>query len=154
MPGQKVIAAKFNEETFEPDDTDVRIAEYYSEKAHTPFLVAAREMGLTYDVVRYRVRRMKEVGFFIESRPVVNYAALGYQVYSVFLRYQPSEPKDLMGHEGPGEMELPCIYNSRTRHGPAFFSRRVKKRIRDVRETGTVPGIRRTEIQLPPAGIA
>lgn len=88
MPDQKVTPRVFKDIPFVPDEQDIQIAEYYSSKAHTPFLVAAREMNLTYDIVRYRVKRMQEAGFFIESRPVLNYAALGYQVYSVLLQFR------------------------------------------------------------------
>ena len=98
MPGQKLKPPLLSQ-PFTPDETDVKIAEHYSSNAQTSYLQAAKDLGLTYDVVRYRAKRMRDAGFFLESRPVLNYAALGYNVYSVLLSFRTPKHEEEMRFE-------------------------------------------------------
>lgn len=65
------------------DATDLLLLKELSLSATTPLYVLGGRVGLTGDAVRYRLRSLIASGVLMETRPVINYATLGYTLYTI-----------------------------------------------------------------------
>ena len=53
----------------------------------------ARKVGLSKEVVNYRIKRLQSVGVIQGFSAIVNPSKAGYQVYRLFLKYQNVSPE-------------------------------------------------------------
>jgi Lrp/AsnC family transcriptional regulator, regulator for asnA, asnC and gidA len=80
----ETIAEKKNQKIL-IDKIDLKIINILSEKAQTPLYKIAETVNLSADAITYRLKKLKESGIIIKCQPAINYSALGYTVYTVFV---------------------------------------------------------------------
>ncbi|MFH1173755.1 MAG: Lrp/AsnC family transcriptional regulator [archaeon] len=73
------------------DEKDILILKSISRNAREPFYQLGPQLGMSHDSVLQRVRRLEKEGVILNYVPVINYAALGYDVHAVLLSTLESE---------------------------------------------------------------
>jgi DNA-binding Lrp family transcriptional regulator len=88
--------AKTNPESDVIDQTDKRIITLLHKNSRTPLSKIAQKVSLSKDAVAYRINKMMESGVIVKFYLDVNYAALGFSKYLLFIRLnRPSEEETL-----------------------------------------------------------
>ncbi|MBW2971623.1 Lrp/AsnC family transcriptional regulator [Candidatus Woesearchaeota archaeon] len=67
------------------DDTEKKMLAVMGEHATLPIHVIAKKAGLTPEVVRYRMRKMRQEGLMIRNTAVIAYQKLGFDEYIVLV---------------------------------------------------------------------
>jgi DNA-binding Lrp family transcriptional regulator len=70
---------------FSLDESEKKILTVMSENARLPIHKIAQKTGLTPEVVRYRLAKLRKEGVLLRTTPVINYATLGYAEYIVLI---------------------------------------------------------------------
>ena len=65
---------------------DRKILKELFENARTPFSIIAKKVGLSKEVVNYRIKKLIEQGILIGFNTIVDVSKLGWQIYFVNLR--------------------------------------------------------------------
>jgi DNA-binding Lrp family transcriptional regulator len=68
-------------EKYGVDETDKRILHLLNQDSTLPYLTIAQKLGLTIDVVRYRMKNLAEKGILVKCFPEISLPALGYTEY-------------------------------------------------------------------------
>jgi Lrp/AsnC family leucine-responsive transcriptional regulator len=76
-----------NNTQYSLDASDIALLHAIGNDADLSIVEIMRKTRLTRDQVSYRLKRLVEEGVIIEFRPVVNYAALGYGMHAILLRF-------------------------------------------------------------------
>lgn len=67
------------------DQIDVKLLYLLSKEATKTNLSLARELKISKDALKYRLKKLEENGIIIEYRPAVNYSALGLSINAVLI---------------------------------------------------------------------
>jgi DNA-binding Lrp family transcriptional regulator len=67
------------------DETDLRILDELRKDSTAPFSEIAKKVGLSERIVRYRVKRMEDVGIIVAYRCNIDYGILGYDYFKIDL---------------------------------------------------------------------
>lgn len=70
------------------DKIDKKILKLISENARIQIVDIANKINSTIDVIRYRLKKLKETGIIQGSRISIDYPKLGYQLYKVLITTQ------------------------------------------------------------------
>lgn len=68
-----------------PDAIDHQLLKVIADNADLPLHHIARELGVSADTVKYRMKHLKEAGIIRGFVPVINYDVIGYHVYAILL---------------------------------------------------------------------
>ncbi len=77
-----------NQEIIKIDDIDKRILKVISTNARIQIIDIAEKTSSTVDIVRYRLKKLKESGIIQGFRILIDYPRLGYQLYKVLITTQ------------------------------------------------------------------
>jgi DNA-binding Lrp family transcriptional regulator len=75
------------------DEVEKKLLAAISEDATLPIHKIAEKSGLTPEVVRYRLRKLKEDGTILRTTPTINYSALGLVEYIVKINLKSLTPE-------------------------------------------------------------
>lgn len=75
------------------DETDIKILAMISKDARLPFYSIGNTLGLSGEVIHYRIKKMITQGIINGYRTLFNYAGLGYTFYIIPLRIQSLDRK-------------------------------------------------------------
>ncbi|MFC1752751.1 Lrp/AsnC family transcriptional regulator [Thermoproteota archaeon] len=67
------------------DEVDTSILQILSKEARLPILNIAKQLKLSPNTVKYRIKNLLKSGVLVSFRPDINISKLGYQHYKVFL---------------------------------------------------------------------
>jgi DNA-binding Lrp family transcriptional regulator len=73
-------------EKYEVDATDRKILHLLNQDSTLPYLTIAQKLGLTIDIVRYRMKNMTEKGILVKCFPEISLPALGYTEYLYMIK--------------------------------------------------------------------
>lgn len=73
------------EEKIVLDETEKKILGVMSERATLPIHKIAEETGLTSEVVRYRIKKLRNERIIIRTTPVINYKLMGYNEHIMII---------------------------------------------------------------------
>tara|TARA_Y100000310_G_C20641730_1_gene794329 strand:+ start:258 stop:1274 length:1017 start_codon:yes stop_codon:yes gene_type:complete len=79
---------KTKESKIKLDQTDFKLLQALSNNSRFSTMNLSLKLNLSVDAVIYRIKKLISHGIIKEFRPIINYAALGYSVYSLFLRFK------------------------------------------------------------------
>ena len=68
-----------------PDSTDVKLLDVLSDHADMPLLHLGQKLKTSADTVKYRMKKLVGAGVIKGFIPVINYQAIGYNVYAILL---------------------------------------------------------------------
>ncbi len=69
------------------DDTDKKILTTISNDANMNISQIMQKTSLTRDQITYRIKKLQEDGIILDFKPVINYAALGYSMHAITLKF-------------------------------------------------------------------
>jgi len=67
------------------DDTEKKLLSVIANNAELPIHVIAERSGLTSEVVRYRLRKLRDEGIIIRTSPVIDYSKIGLEEYIILI---------------------------------------------------------------------
>tara|TARA_Y100000310_G_C20663899_1_gene806370 strand:+ start:767 stop:1777 length:1011 start_codon:yes stop_codon:yes gene_type:complete len=85
---------KIKEDKVKLDQTDFKLLQALAKNSRLSTMDLSLKLKLSVDAIIYRIKKLIIAGIIREFRPIINYAALGYSVYALFLRF-----KDLTGEK-------------------------------------------------------
>lgn len=68
------------------DETDLKILRRISNDAEFSVLSLAKELNLTKDILKYRIKQMVANQLILQFRPAINYSALGLSIHSILIK--------------------------------------------------------------------
>jgi len=68
------------------DNTDIEILRKISNNADFNFTELSKELGISKDIVKYRINKMISNRIIVQFRPAINYSVLGLSIHSVLLK--------------------------------------------------------------------
>ena len=84
---------KVKEDKVKLDQTDFKLLQALADNSRTSTMDISTKLKLSVDAVIYRIKKLIFAGIIREFRPIINYAALGYSVYCLFLRFKDLTPE-------------------------------------------------------------
>ena len=87
--GKQQLAKTTNPSTtsYTLDDNDKKLLRVISNEADMNISQIIQKTSLTRDQITYRIKKLQEDGIILEFRPIINYAALGYSMHTITLRF-------------------------------------------------------------------
>ncbi len=75
------------------DNEEKKILRIISEDAKLPIYKISERLGLSSDIIRYRLKKLRSKGFILRTTPVIDYSILGFEDYIVLINLKRSTPK-------------------------------------------------------------
>jgi len=75
------------------DKTDYELISLLVEDARMSLTLISSKLNISIDSVSYRIKKLISSKIIIQFRPIINYAALGFSVYSLFFRWKNITPE-------------------------------------------------------------
>lgn len=97
----KMVDLGIDDDIVDIDDIDKTILSVLAEDARMPYVDLAKACGTTIDVVRYRIKKLKELGVIKGFRVWLNTGLIGKNHYKLLLSLQnvtPIREKNLLGY--------------------------------------------------------
>lgn len=118
---ERPVALFKKQEKVEVDELDLRLLSELNKNCTASLLVLAKTLGITYETVSARIKRLKEKGIIILFTAKINLGALGYDVYLLRLNLRNLSTERAASLRGYINAQRNIRYAFISAHAPVLF---------------------------------